>query len=411
VAETSLTAFLIAVLILVWIVATAAALVFAFRRELVRAWNEPVLTAPVLIIESDDWGFGPPEQAERLREIAALLARHRDRTGRAPVMTLGVILAGPDTARIAAEGCRAYRRLMLNDAPLDAVRNSILAGARQGVLAPQLHGMEHFSPAVLLRAAASDRALRHWLTAPGLPATEALPAHLQSRWTDASRLPSQELPPEEVAQAVREETEAFQKIFGAAPEVVVPPTFLWTRQVERAWLDAGVRVLITPGRRYAQRDRDGKLVPRNGAIHNAERAPSGLTYLVRKDYFEPMLGHSAERALAALRANTRLGRPTLLETHRANFLGDKAAHALAELDRLLAEALAGFAHLRFMSSAELARHYQERTAVVEQRLLPRLHCFVLRLRQISRLRKLAWASGLALPAALLCAATRHTRTT
>src|SRR5687768_8354717 len=103
----------IAVLIVLWIVATGAGLAFAFRKEIASAWREPVLTAPVLIVESDDWGYGPVEQAERLREIAALLARHRDGTGAPAVMTLGVVLAGPDTGRIGAEQCQRYYRSML----------------------------------------------------------------------------------------------------------------------------------------------------------------------------------------------------------------------------------------------------------------------------------------------------------
>jgi len=32
-----------------------------------------VLRAPVLILESDDWGYGPVEQAQRLEQIAELL--------------------------------------------------------------------------------------------------------------------------------------------------------------------------------------------------------------------------------------------------------------------------------------------------------------------------------------------------
>jgi len=45
-----------------WLFACAAVLAIAFRRELADAWREPVLAAPVLIVESDDWGYGPLEQ-------------------------------------------------------------------------------------------------------------------------------------------------------------------------------------------------------------------------------------------------------------------------------------------------------------------------------------------------------------
>ena len=398
-------------MVALWIVATAAAAVVAFRGELSRAWKEPVLAVPILIIESDDWGFGPGEQAERLRDIAALLARHRDDEGRPAVMTLGVVLAGPDTTRTRAEGGPGYVRLALDAPELQGVRSAMLDGRGHGVFALQLHGMEHFWPPALLEAARTDSSVHGWLTGPGVPPTEVLPSHLQSRWIDASRLPSKDLPASEALGATSEEASAFKRIFGAAPEVVVPPTFVWTPDVEAGWFSAGVRVLVTPGRRYEGRDSHGRPIRASGAIHNGERAASGLTYVVRDDYFEPALGHGAARGLDALQAKTRLGRPALLETHRANFLGAHAARSLEELDRLLAAAKAAFPALRFMSTAELASHYRQRSALVEQRLGPRLHCILSRLARCSRLRMLAWASGLAIPAGLVWLATRATRST
>ena len=42
-------------------------------------------------------------------------------------------------------------------------------------------------------------------------------------------------------------SEAFAEVFGVTPEVVVPPTFVWTDAVESAWARAGARVVVTPG--------------------------------------------------------------------------------------------------------------------------------------------------------------------
>src|ERR1700756_3693730 len=75
---------------ILWLAVAAAVLALAFRRALAGAWREPVLRAPVLIFESDDWGYGPLLQAERLERIAELLTRFRDGRGRHPVTTLGV---------------------------------------------------------------------------------------------------------------------------------------------------------------------------------------------------------------------------------------------------------------------------------------------------------------------------------
>src|SRR5436190_9857504 len=93
---------------LLWLGGSCALLAFVYRKAFADAWVEPVMRASVLILESDDWGYGPLEQAQRLDRIAELLERFRDSSGAHPSMTLGVVLAGPDTDRIRADGCNTY---------------------------------------------------------------------------------------------------------------------------------------------------------------------------------------------------------------------------------------------------------------------------------------------------------------
>ncbi|HTS21109.1 MAG TPA: glycosyl hydrolase [Casimicrobiaceae bacterium] len=391
-----------------WLLASTAILALTYRRTFLAAWREPVLSAPVLIVESDDWGYGPPGQARELDRIADVLADFRDAAGRHPVATLGVVLAGPDTLRMREEGCRSYRRLTLGDGPLAPVREAMLRGAARGVFALQLHAMEHFWPASLLRSAKDDVAVREWLTQPALASTEDLPSPLQSRWVDASVLPSRPLPEDEAVAAATDETRAFASLLGSAAEVVVPTTFVWNDAVEGAWLRAGVKVVVTPGVRNEARDTGGRIVAGERTYFNAQRGPNGGIYVVRDAYFEPSLGQDHGHALAALSARTLGGRPTLLEMHRMNFMGDPAAtqHALDELSKLMKAALAAFPSLRFMSTVELAREYGGRSALVEKRAGTRLHYLIRRVAEVSRLRKLAWLTGAALPAWLAYVATR-----
>jgi hypothetical protein len=201
--------------IVIWLAVSSALLAFAFRRALSAAWREPVLRAPVLILESDDWGYGPHVQAERLDRLADLLADFRDTLGRHPVATLGIVLAGPDTERIRADGCRMYHRVTLADPRLASVREAMLRGAARGVFALQLHAMEHYWPASLMRRAAVDEKIRRWLTGAEFPATEVLPAPLQSRWIDATELPSKQLPIDDVALAAVEEIRTFTAVFAS----------------------------------------------------------------------------------------------------------------------------------------------------------------------------------------------------
>ena len=384
-----------ALLLVLW-----AGVLLAFAGPLVARWREPVLRHPVLAIESDDWGAGPPAQAAALARLAALLQRVRDGAGRPALMTLGVVFEVPDGARIAADGGARYHALTLADPGFAAVREAMAAGIAAGVFAPQLHGQCHYWPPALLAAAQADPAVRAWLTAPAPAATEALLSPLQSRWVDASTLPSRPLDAAAVAAAVAAEAAAYRAIFGEAPRVAVATTFVWTDAVEAAWQTAGVETVVTPGRRATCRDAAGRPGCVDARMLAGDVSASGQTYLVRDVYFEPALGHPPQRLVDGLRARTRQGRACLVETHRANFIDADAG--FAALEAALAAARAACPGLRFAAPQELARALRRRDpAWIEPRLGRRLAAWRARLDEIPRFARLARWSGLALPLALL----------
>jgi hypothetical protein len=319
-------------------------------------------------------------------------------------MTLGIVLGVADGPRMVADRLRSYYRKDLDEPAFAAILEAMKHGADTGVFVLQLHGQEHYWPPALLAAAKSLPQIAAWLAGPEVPRTETLPAWLQSRWIDAAALPSKPLRADEIRTAALAEVARFRAIFGFTPKVVVPPTFIWNHIVEVAWAEAGVRTVVTPGHRCEARDAEGKPIAVGPAIVNGERSAAGMVYLVRDEYFEPARGHTAERALAALSRKTRVGRPTLLETHRANFLGDAVAAdaAIRELDRLLTLARNAFPDAVFLCPEELASRIRENDPqLLEGRLAIRLHIWLRRLWELSRLRKLAWVTGAIVPAWLL----------
>lgn len=371
-------------------------LLLAFRRPALAAWREPVLEHPVLIIESDDWGPGPARHAAALRRVAECLMKYRDATGRPPVMTLGLTLTLPDSQAIRAAGVPlAYHPLPLTAPVYADILAAIREGIAAGVFAPQLHGMAHYWPEALMRAGQADPQVLAWILAGPHQETEALPSPLQSRWVDASVLPSRPLPAQQIRAAVAEEIAFYRQVFGAAPEVVVPPTFVWTPEVEAAWAAQGVRVLVTPGRPCGGRDALGRPDCTATPIHNGQRGLGDIRYLVRDRYFEPARGHRAEQGLQALAEKTAQGRPCLLETHRCNFTAAGAETALAELDALLRRALAEHPDVRFVSPAELAAHYRASGDRSLPHLGRRLTAWQARMREVPRFARLARMTGLA----------------
>lgn len=392
---------LVKVLVL-WFFTTGALLLLYAWRGIFLAWREPVLRRPVMIIESDDWGAGPAGQAHAIAKIARILSGFADCDRRRPVMTLGMILASVDGEKTLSSD--SYHRQTISMRTHGPLLDAIRSGVEAGVFSVQLHGMEHFWPPALLLASKTDQAVAAWLRCAPESPTEDLPSPLQSRWVDAALLPARRLTKTAVQQAAREEVATFREIFGSPPFIAVPPTFVWNGNVENAWADAGIGAVVTPGSRFETRDEDGRPAGRGAPIYNGQSGEHGIIYLVRDVYFEPLLGHTAEQALDALSAKTRLGRPTLFETHRFNFLGseEKNKQALAELEQLLRMAVKNYPDLAFLSSGKLARILKNRDPDwLELRFRPRLHVWITRLGELSRLRKLAWLTGWIVPAGLL----------
>jgi hypothetical protein len=377
----------------IWLGVVGSVLLY-YHRDLWAVWREPVLRYPVMIIESDDWGAGPVEpQANALNCLADILSRYQDQNGRHPVMTLALVLAVPDGLAISRDG--QYHRRLLDHSLFEPVRQAIERGRGAGVFALQLHGLEHFWPAGLM--ASTDPAVRAWLTADKPGTTEKLPSHLQSRWVDASVLPSLPLGPVVVAEAVYEEARLYERIFGEKPRVAVPPTFVWTAEVERAWATQGVEFVVTPGLRSACRNASGIPDCDSGPFRNGEQG-DGVTYLVRDDYFEPERGHRAERGLEALIRKTGQGRACLLETHRSNFIGEGAVAkgAINEIDRLLGFAISHDSRLRFMSTEELGCAIRHNDANwIDHRIRPRFLAWLKRIKEIRGFSRLSRVTGLA----------------
>ena len=369
-----------------------------FRGLLLALWFEPVLRVPVLIFESDDWGPGEPVQAQRLRRLAEVLSKYTDSQEHHPVATLGMVLAIPDKRRMREQGGEGYIALPLADARFAEMRDVIPRGVSQGVFAVQLHGMEHFWPPALIAAAKMDGAVASWLKSE-FPRNETLPSSLQSRWIDAAVLPSKQHKWPEIERAAYDEVSVFSQVFGHSPEVVVPPTFVWSEDVERAWANNGVHVIVTPGRRFVGRDEHGKLIASGAPIRNGMRNAKGLVYMVRDDYFEPAKGHRAERAWAALEVKTRCGRPTLLEMHRFNFVDDPvvAERSYKELARAVEGALQRFPNLVFTSTEALAMAMaDEQSDLIEYGMRARFRAWCWRIRQEAPVWRAARFTGLAL---------------
>jgi len=375
------------------------AICLAYAKLLCAVWREPIFKTPLLVLESDDWGAGPVEQAVALERLIDLLTDCRDETGRPALMTLGIVLQTADRDAMQADNAAGYVALGLDEPSQAPVLDAIRRGVAAGVFAPQLHGLAHYWEHSLFATRADMPAVRSWLEAPGLGWTEDLPSALQSRWIDARSLPSRALAAAEIGAAIEAEVSAWKRIFAERPAVAVPTTFIWDKAVELAYAQAGVPVLMTPGARYVARDAEGQPLRSGAPLFNGQRGCGGNLYLVRDAYFEPVFGHAAQRLSDDTAARTALGRPTLVETHRFNFCGPRASEgAFASLAEGLRLVRRRCANLRFVSSAEIARAIESRDLRwLETRFLRRCVIWARRVLTLPGFGRAARLTGLAWP--------------
>ena len=387
-----------------WLCIWCVIIIKRYRQDIALYWKEPVLKHPVLIFESDDWGAGPLIQAQALARISSKLIQYTNHYGRHPAMTLGIVLSVPDAIKIKQAQFRTYHDQRLDHPVFSPIKTAMIEGLHDGVFALQLHGMTHYWPDTLIQAMQTDEQIRHWLDQEDFPKTETLPSALQSRWTNTEQLPSSPLNQQVVEQAVNEEVDTFEALFGFKPKVVVPPTFVWNEGVERNWKQKSIRYLVTPGQCFERRDEKGMPSGTGRTITNGQLSDSGLTYLVRNDYFEPSLGHTADMAIKELEAKTHLAQPALLEIHRFNFIQDDETtkNSLNELEKAISGALEKYPKIMFLSTQELADNYSTSNEhFIEKSYLIRLIVCIKRMWANRSIRKWLYRSGLFPPFILL----------
>jgi hypothetical protein len=400
-------------LLVVW--GGALLVIVTTRRGLLAAtWREPYVDEPVVILESDDWGPGPPDHVESLHRLLQVLAGHRDGVGRPAVLTANIVLSVPDGAQIVAGEFRRYAQREL-DVDFPALLTVMREGRAAGTFFPQLHGREHLNPEALMRRARNrDGAVRSLLGTPDWSDWEALDSPLQGHFVDGGELPTRPVAADQQRVMVEEGVLLFTRAFGEPPASAVAPCYLWNDDTEAAWAAAGVRYIQTAGYRCTGRGVDGTYIQSPRWIHPGCLSRQGQRYLVRNVMYEPADGRDWEVAWREVRRRFREAQPAVISTHRYNYTRPGSReHALRGVDELLDRVCHSYPRLRFAASPEWGR-WLERGRLEDALTLGtwpaphpasgprRVAGFLRRLwRRHEKLRWLVVASGLIVPGVLL----------
>jgi hypothetical protein len=345
---------------------------------------------PIVLLQSDDWGrvglrdregleelrsagltigerpydFYTLETAEDLWQLKELLMRHRDASGRHPLLEMNFILANPDFARMREGGFRQVHLLPLSEGlPGGWSRPGLLQAYREGiadlVFQPALHGNTHFCHSAVQRQASADTErgdLLRKFWAAGTPYIHwRMPWIGYEYWNpemaEDERFLSAEAQREEIGRAVG----YFAKMFSSLPRSACAPGYRANDDTQKAWAQHGVRV--------AQNGPHTPLPP-----YFDEH---GVLQLSRTIEFEPATdsGFSVELCLQQAANCFRRGIPAIVSLHSINFHSSVqgfCSRTLECLEEFLSALESNYADLLYLRDEDIYEVVQSGSLKTEQ---------------------------------------------
>jgi hypothetical protein len=233
------------------------------------------------------------------------------------------------------------------------------------VFHPQYHGREHLNVSLFMDALRKGDEATHFGFANKMPGCIPLGPQVEGNpYVEALRYHSMQ-DKDEKLKIFMEGLALFEAMFGYRSESIIPPNYTWSPDFNKAVWEQGVRYI--QGLRLM-----GEPVPgqksKQHSIYLGKRNKLGQSYLVRNSFFEPsMFGLGIKdpvgRCLTEMKIAFSLHKPTIITSHRINFVGfidpDNRDRNLLMLGQLLSEGLKRWPDIEFMSSDQLGRLIEE----------------------------------------------------
>jgi len=340
----------------------------------------------LLVIESDDWHIkGVPsasvikelkskgystdsiwlknsrETTEDLKALFAVLARHKDATGRPACLTANIVVATPDFDRIRASGFEVYSLVPTHIDWPEELRAAYRDGMRQWVFYPQLHGLNHMVGEQWLRNLREGQKEVRLLFDLGVydPPWVMLGqgGDNQAEYVDLSVKPSRPLSLEHQRTDVARAMGVFQEVFGFRSVSTIPPSNFFDDNTLRAFEDEGIRYVQTYATQTVSMDAIGRTLEIDRYL--GQSTGHGGLFLVRNCIFEPRgdTRKQVDAALTGMQRAFRLHLPAIIDSHSVNFVSTidpaMARTDLEELDKLLTAICHRYPGVRFLTSPEL----------------------------------------------------------
>lgn len=344
----------------------------------------------IIVFESDDWGsirMPSPEIKKLLlergihvdqlsynnydslateKDLACLieeLLTVKDLKGNPCNFTLNTIVANPDFNRIRESNYTQYyyepfietlKRYPNHQKSFDLW----MEGISRGVFRPQLHGREHINASSWMRALQEN--IGNTRLAFNYEMYDLSTSLMSSVHTFMSAL--HYIDPKEIElhhNYIIEGSDLFEQIFGYRSRSFIAPRYIWSSDLNITLKNCGIDVI--QGGFYQFHPSEKKL---KKIIHyTGEKNELNQCFLVRNVSFEPSENPSLDwvgSALSQISDAFAWGKPAIIGTHRANYIGyiepENRDRNLILLRQLLKIITLKWPEVEFMSSDQLGNY-------------------------------------------------------
>ena len=331
---------------------------------------------PILMFQSDDWGrAGIPDQealqtlrstglvlgehaydfyglesAEDLSALRAVLARHKDASGRPPCIGMNFIVHNLNFAPMEADDFRRIHLLPLSDGlPRGWDRPGLLQayrdGIAQGVFCPALHGSTHFCRRAVeagMTGSTERGELLRTLWRAGIPYIYWRMPWIGYEYWNPNSAEEPFLPREKQAELIGASVGAFAKLFASLPLSACAPGYRADANTHSVWARYGVRVA---------QNGPGNFCPpcfgENEILHS-----------YRTIEFEPAVeaGFSVQTCVRQAESCFERGIPAIVSMHSINLhssIKDYRSGTLQALDEFLSAITAKHTDVMYLDDGDL----------------------------------------------------------
>ncbi len=345
----------------------------------------------IVVFESDDWGsirmpsrdvyFKSREAGypvdniayerydtllsqEDLELLFELLSSYKDYNGDHPVITANCVVANPDFEKIESSGFKKYHYEIITETfkKYPNHHNNFklwMSGMDSGVFFPQFHAREHLNVRLFMEALSKGDEDAHWGFAKRMPGSIPRGLGLKGNpYVESTRFASEDDKNEKLL-IMLEGLKIFEKLFGYKSKSITPPNYIWSNDVNKPVLDAGVLVFqgISKTREPVP---GGEIKYHNHLL--GQKNQYGQVYLVRNAVFEPSLfglgiRDPVQRCISDVSTAFLLNKPAIISCHRVNFAGfiDKGNRDrnLGLFNIMLLEIIKRWPNAEFLTSTQL----------------------------------------------------------